>query len=192
VVFQNGVRTRLGRRSRLRVTANGPADAKGIVEGLDPVPPLPPVSAVALDGPGIRVNAVRVRAEAFALLHPDGVAVVADRVQLQFEPAREFSSYAVSVEQEDGSIAFETITSITSVDVPPGVLQPGSRYYWRVAAADPLGRSVRGHGRFVTLTSEQAVRRAELRRHLGSSPADVAFLAAIDRSLGLARPAPSR
>jgi len=189
VVFESGKRTRLGERSRIRVTADGPADARGITEPLTPVPPLPHVSVVTLEGPATRINAVRVRGDAFARLHPDGSALIADQARLQFEPVREFSSYAITIEREDGTLAFDTTTSATSIDVRPGVLQPGTQYYWRVAAQDPLGRVVRGTGRFVTLTSEQVTRREELRRHLGSSPADLALLAEVDRSLGLVREA---
>ena len=185
VVFENGARVQLGERARIRVTANGPAQTKGLVRTLAPVPPLPRVSAVTLEGPATRINAVRVRGDAIAQLHPNDAAVLADRTQLRFEPAREFGSYAIAIEREDGTIAFETTTSAAVVDVPAQVLQPGARYYWRVAAQDPLGRVVRGSARFVTLTSEQWARREALRQHLEFSPSNLAFLTAIDRSLGL-------
>jgi hypothetical protein len=187
VVFQNGVRTRLGERSQVLVAADGPAEAKGIVETLPPVPPLPQVEAVPLEGPATRINAVRVRGEAFARLLPDGAAVLADGARLEFVPEQEFSSYAISIERTDGSIAFEKTTTATSIDVPPGVLTPGAQYHWHVQAQDPLGHRVRASARFETLTSEQSARRQALRQHLGTNPDHAAFLAEIDRSLGLSR-----
>jgi hypothetical protein len=189
VVFQNGMRTRLGEHSRLRVTADGPADATGSAHALPRVPALPQVGLVSLEGPATRINAVRVRGEAFARLHPDGAGVMAEAARLEFEPVREFSSYAISIEREDGTIVFETTSSATSIDVPPGLLRHGTPYYWRVSARDPVGGNVRGAGRFVTLTAEQAARRGALQRQLASSPAELPWLAEIDRSLGLLREA---
>jgi hypothetical protein len=187
VVFENGARTRLGERSRLLVAGHGPAEATGHVETLPPVPPLPQVRAVPLEGPATRINAVRVRGDGFARLVPDGAAVVADTARLEFAPEQEFSSYAISIERADGLIAFEKTTTATSVDVPAGVLTPGSQYHWHVQAQDPLGRRVRGSARFETLSSEQSARRQALRQHLGTNPDHAAFLAEIDRSLGLSR-----
>jgi hypothetical protein len=187
VVFSNGARTRLGERSQVLVAADGPVDAKGRVETLPSVPPLPQVRAVPLEGPATRINAVRVRADGFSRLLPDGAAVLADAARLEFAPEREFSSYAISIERDDGSIAFEKTTTATAVDVPAGALIPGARYHWHVQAQDPLGRRVRGSARFETLTGEQSARRQALRQHLGTSPDHAAFLAEIDRSLGLSR-----
>lgn len=188
IVFQNGKRIRLDERSRLRVGPDGPIDMTGSTHELPAVPPLPDVGVVKLAGPASRINAVRVRADAFAKMEPDGSAVLADAAHLTFEPRRDFAQYEVTIERDDGTLAFETKTNDTSVKVPGGALHPGAVYVWHIQALDALGGRVRGSARFVTLTSEQVARRRALRDYFGSREPNAALLQEIDRALELLPP----
>jgi hypothetical protein len=188
VVFQNGTRIKLDDRSRFRVAPEGPVDVTGSIQELPAVPPLPDVGVVKLAGPASRINAVRVRADAFATMEPDGAAVLADAAHLEFESTRDFTQYELTIERDDGTLAFETKTLTTSIKVPSGVLHPGALYVWHIQALDPLGRRVRSSARFVTLTSEQVARRRALKEHFDSREPNTAFLQEIDRALGLLPP----
>lgn len=185
LVFQGGTRVQVEGNSDVRITSTGAIASTGTVRRLSPVPPLPVLSPATLAGPATRINAVRVRGGGVLRMHPDEATVRASAARLEFEPVREARSYRVMVEGEDASTVFEATVAQTSVDVPDGVLAPGTQYHWRVIARDPLGRTSQRTVRFATLTRDQEVRRQALRDHLRGSAADLAFLAEIDRALGL-------
>jgi hypothetical protein len=79
------------------------------------------------------------------------------------------------------------VTQSPAVTISPGVLKPGSKYYWRVRTLDRSGQVARGSAEFLTLAADIAAARATLERSLGAvgDISSLALLAEIDRSLGL-------
>jgi hypothetical protein len=120
--------------------------------------------------------------------------MLADATVLRFAPVADASRYGVVLEAADGTALFDTETRSSSVSVPPGVLQPGARYYWRVRTLDRIGQVATSTAAFVTLDAENARARAMLDAALrdGADASSLALLAEIDRTLGLLEEALAR
>ena len=187
LVFVSGRRYELG-ESRV---ALGPKDFTsriGTVRALPRVPPLPRLLPIAKeDRPGPKAGAVRIRSEEMRDLSPDGTAALADATILRFRPAGGAARHHLEIEDVHGAVIFRSDTETSDVQIPAGILAPGSSYHWTVTALGTHGPAVRGKADFVTLSRKAAMARERWRKAVetledGSAEA---LLKAVDHGLGL-------
>ncbi len=188
LVFRTGHRFRLRGGSRARLEPGRATTLAGTVEALSPVPTVPLVTPVT--GAGTTITAVRIRAGGIAIVGPDrGEKTLADATVLEFAPVPA-GTYDIEVEAPDATVVFRTQAAHTRVEVPPGALQAGVAYRWRVKARLPSGFEGSGEGRFATLGADDAAAREDLRRALSAAePSASVLLAEVDWTLGLLREA---
>jgi len=190
LAFATGTRFELGPGSRATLVVGGLGDSSGPVSVLPPLPPLPRIQ-LAPAGRADRTMAVRTRGTRITGLYPaDDAAALADEVVLRFSPVAGAASYRLEIEGEDGTSVFRVETVSTTVKVSAGVLKAGMRYQWTVrtigGTSMDQGPLARGDADFSTLSSETLTARARLREAFaGSDAPSLAFLAEIDRELGL-------
>jgi hypothetical protein len=167
---------------------DGLRGSEGSVRALEAVPALPRVVALAGPDVGRRSAAVRIRAAGQPLrLSPQNDDVtVHDHTVLRVQP-EDGRRIRVEVEDEKGSVLFVQQTTARRIEVPPGILEPGRRYWWSVRTLDAFGPSAHAAADFTTLGPEDRARRQALRGHLEPTddPLTLAFLAEIDHRLGL-------
>jgi hypothetical protein len=192
VVFSDGQRYELGERARATLTRKGLASSAGPLQRLPALPPLPALAGISpADAKVERAGAVRLRAgpdEVVQNLYPSaGTTSVAESTTLRFSPVDNARLYEWEVEDEAGRTVYMVRTSATQLALPAGTLQPGHRYYWEVKALREGAVLGRGEAEFDTLTAEQSQARAKLKARLTrqSGSAGYAFLAVVDRQLGL-------
>lgn len=190
IAFANGKRFELTGAAKMTVGEDGPKDATGTVRALPALPPLPQLAPIANQAhASARSGAIRVRSGQGAIqgLYPrDGFSALPDETVLRFTASADAASYKIELEDDTGRVIFQIQTSSIEVAVPPGTLQAGARYYWRVRGFGVLGTSVRGETEFTTLGADDISRRATFREALGGGDADaLTTLAAVDMRLGL-------
>lgn len=187
LAFADGSRRELLENARASVGAKGLVSTAGTVRDLSSLPPLPELPPLAADSGASRAGAVRIRGLRIAGLYPrEGWSVRADAAVLRFDPVPAARRYRVSVEDETGATVLDAERDEPSLDVAPGTLKPGARYYWRVRTLSAAGPGHRGEAEFTTLDAEGSARRARLAEALrGEGAAGLALLAEIDRGLGL-------
>jgi hypothetical protein len=189
LVYRSGARVRVRPGGAVILTDGDVTIVRGTIERLSPVPPLPAFDppAAGLQRPGIA--AVRIRGNGVDDLYPSGGArALADATVLAFAAPGARDVYTVEIEDAAGGVVFTVETGDTRVAVPPGTLEPGREYVWRVSARTPAGVALRGEAAFATLAPAAAGWRADARRAVGSPGAPV-WLAEIDLALGLWREA---
>jgi len=191
LVLSNGNRYELVGRSKAVLTSSELRGPPGLLKRLDPVPPMARITALApRERPGTRSGALRLRAEAalrIAELHPRaGCTTLADRTVLSYSPIPG-AVFKVEVEEESGRTILEAETRSSSVQVSPGILRPGERYYWKVWTLGGTRPAARAEGDFRTLAAEDTERRAALKAALeeAGDVDSLALVAEIDRRLGL-------
>jgi hypothetical protein len=122
-------------------------------------------------------------------LDPTGDATaLGDQTILRFGAVPTANRYSVTVEDERGTIVFQTETARSSVVLPP--LEPGRRYHWSVRAVDTGGYALRGDGDFSTLPGDLAKARATFLGAVDShDPNALALAGEMDRRLRLLKQA---
>ena len=187
LAFADGSRRELLENTRASVGAHGLVSTAGTARELLPLPPLPELSPLAADSGASRAGAVRIRGLRIVGLYPrEGWSVRADAAVLLFDPVPSARRYRVSVEDEAGATVLDAEREGPRLDVAPGTLKPGARYYWRVRTLGAAGPGHRGEAEFTTLDAEGAARRARLAEALRREGAGgLGLLAEIDRGLGL-------
>jgi hypothetical protein len=191
LAFRDGRRQELSAGARARLEPAGLVVERGAVRDLPPLPALADVLALAAEeGAGSRPGAVRVRGPRIRGLAPGGdAASLAGQTTLRFDPVRGAPRYRVEVRDAVGVLAYEAVTELPSVALPPDVLRPGMRYSWRVRTVDRPGPAAEGVESFRTLDQASVEARERLRRQVfdAGDPSAAALLAEVDRSLGLRR-----
>lgn len=192
LVLASGARFSLKEHARVAVRRAG-LRTSSAVQALPPLPPLPVVAPIASAARGARGDlasptisgAIRIRGPSIRNLYPSGHATIADNTTLRFDGPRGVTAYLVTVEDEKRSTILELQTEREDLMVPPGALEPGRRYTWRVTV---VGDSVAlpARGTFVTLPALTAQSRSALRSSLSrDQPGNLILLARIDERLGL-------
>jgi hypothetical protein len=190
----SGERMQLGSDAEARVTPDGLDARVGDVKRLTRVPTSPGVLPLAEGGEiGSRAGATRFRevpnvwAEIAVLYPRDGEVVLADETELGFEPIPGIEAYRIDVEDEVGKTVLSLETKASQVQVPAGVLKPGTLYLWRVRTIGGLRPLAAAEVVFATLEQEQVEARSALAREAsdGSSADVYVLLAEIDWRLGL-------
>jgi hypothetical protein len=189
LVFSNGQRYELGGAASATTGTASLASSAGSVRKLESLPPLPrfqPIAGNTQAGP--RPGAVRIRGAEITQLYPNlGATTLADGTVLRFAPTTDASRYRVEVDAESGTRVFEVDAQSPAVTISPGLLTPGTRYFWQVRTLDRVGQVARGTAEFITLGVDAARARTALKTAVDAS-ADVtslALLAEVDRNLGL-------
>lgn len=189
LAFANGRRYELAEHSRATLGSKDLASRTGPVRSLPTFPPLPRISPIAAkDRPGPRAGAVRIRSERIERLYPDhGVATLARATTLRFGLVEGAGKFRVEVQDRQGDVVFATETGTSVVNLPSGVLKPGTRYRWTVRTVERVGPVVTGNADFVTLPRQTAEAREALRRAVETTGdgASLVLLAEVDRNLGL-------
>jgi hypothetical protein len=189
LAFVSGLRYELGELSRVTLGAKNLTSRSGPVRLLPVVPPLPRLLPIAEeDSPGLRAGAVRIRSEKIERLYPDhGVATLARATTLRFGLVEGAGKFRVEVQDHQGDVVFATETGTSVVNLPSGVLKPGTRYRWTVRTVERVGPVVTGNADFVTLPRRTAEAREALRRAVETAGdgASLVLLAEVDRNLGL-------
>jgi hypothetical protein len=189
IAYANGSRYALEDGTKATIATGGPQVSAGKVSPLESVPPLPHLVALA-NAAGTRSAVTRIRGgpDRIGNLYPfaDSAALPEDAV-LRFTPFEGATRYRVEVEDDSGRTVLDAETESSVLAVPAGVLRPGARYYWSVRTVERIGPTMRAEREFSTLPEEDIRRRAALRSVLvkAGDPESLAFLAAIDRRLGL-------
>jgi len=187
LLFRNGSRWRFGANSTATLGAEGPSKSSGDVKLLGSVPSLPRVLPMAGRAPG-RAAAVRLRTgPQIRDMYPfSGASSLADSTSLHFSEIDGVSSYRIEIVDDQSTPVFDIETKTNSVTVPPGRLQPGTHYRWRVRGTVAAGTSPSGEAVFETLSAEDVARRAALHSVLRTGDAtSLTLLAEIDIASGL-------
>jgi hypothetical protein len=193
LVLATGARFELTENARVMVLRAGlPISAS--VRALPSVPPVPGVAPIARSteaGPGTNAihpavsGAVRIRGSSFTSLYPSGNSTIADHTTLRVDGPKGAPAFLVVIEDEKRTRVFDVKTTRPSVLIPPGVLEAGRPYYWRVAVADDSGAE-EAEAAFVTLPTSIVQARGAFAASLRRDDArDLAVLARIDERLGL-------
>jgi len=189
LVLLNGSRYRLGGAARATVTAGSLQGVRGPVELLSKLPPLPSIASIA-GGVARASGAVRFRNPSkIGSFYPrEGVVVLPDLARLSFSTVARASIYQVDLIDEDENSLLRRRTVNGSVEVPPGVLRPGSRYSWRVRALGDIGVIAEAGAAFSTIGETELQARAnfaDMLRQVAGGAAALAVLGEIDFQLGL-------
>jgi hypothetical protein len=185
LAFANGRRYELGANAKLLAGKDGPKSTTGAVRELEPLPPMPLAGIQNQTDAAARSAAIRVRgSNAIKNLYPrQEFRALADHVVLLFSPCGA-ASYNVELEDESGNSIFHVQTASPKVNVPPGVLKPNTRYYWRVRAVGIMPR--RGEAEFTTLSETEAAERAAFQAAVAQTDSDsLALIGMVDSKLGL-------
>lgn len=184
VVFRSGTRARVKGSSRVRIDDGRAVAVAGELEALAAVPALPIVAPVA--DAGTTVAAVRVRAGTLTVRAPAPRQVTLADATVLAADATTADAYEVEVEDADARIVFRTRTAMPRIHLPPGALDAGRAYRWRVRARAPSGYASEGQGHITTLAADAVEARAALHGAPQSGdPSWTAFLAELDFALGL-------
>lgn len=160
LAFANGDRYELKGKIKATLKMNGFASTSGTPVKLSAVPVMPRIVALAAESkPGSGLSAIRLRGAKRALtgLYPaEGCSAVANETILSFTPLENIEKYRVELEDEWGNRLLAVETDSAEVVVSPGILKPGSRYYWWVVTLDNIKPSTAAEAEFSTLSVEQA------------------------------------
>jgi hypothetical protein len=189
LILLNGHRYELNEGAKATLTASAAPKISGHARELPALPPVPRPAPVTVDSAPTS-GAVRIRgATAMRGLYPRaGTVALPDKVSLHYEAVPEATSYRITIEDERGSSLWQATTGSTDVSVPSGTVQPGTHYYWRVAAIKAGMAMAAGMAEFTTLSAENVREREEFARALRSksdNSATPALLAEVDLHLGL-------
>lgn len=184
VVLAGGERFALGPGARATVAATQLTQTSGPVKALPSLPTLPRLVALDDSRPSGPLGGVRLRGTVISRLHPSYAVLATDPITLRFDRVDGASKYAVEMEDAAGRRLFAAETTTAEVPLPSGLLAPGATFHWTVRTLDQLGAEARGTSQFRTLSADQAQIRDALRR-ADASEDDAAFLAEVDRRLGL-------
>ncbi|HEX6899049.1 MAG TPA: hypothetical protein VF789_05020 [Thermoanaerobaculia bacterium] len=173
LAFVNGRRYELGEGARVTLGTGDLSYRTGPVRPLPSVPPLPRLAPIAaVDRPGAKAGAMRIRAEEITGLYPDNeAATLAGATILRFNPIDGGLKYRVEVQDLQGNKIFEVETTASSVNIPAGVLRPGTRYGWTVRTIDREGPVAQGKADFVTLSADLERRLPYLQSPYRENPA---------------------
>jgi hypothetical protein len=188
LAFVTGKRYEISGPARATLGKGDLAAKSGGARTLPSVPPLIRLDAIAKDEkPGLTAVAMLIRAERITGLYPRrGVAVLAGKTVLRFQPVTGAREYRIEVRDGQGRTVFRTDAGSPPVKVPAGTLRPGHRYSWMVRTLDRPGAIARGEADLVTLSEDAARAREETRKILeNEEPGSLPLLAEIDQSLGL-------
>lgn len=187
LAFTSGLRYEMGEGSQATLGTADFASRSGPIHPLSRVPPLPRLAPIAEgDRPGPRAGAVRIRGEEIGCLSPrDGAATLAGATVLRFQAVAGAAHHEVEIEDVRGNVIFHTVTEISAVGIPAGLLSPGTRYHWTVKAMDKPGPVVRGEADFVTISRQAAEAREKLRQAVEAADDGRALLEAVDHGLGM-------
>jgi CHAT domain-containing protein len=198
VVFFDGQRYALEAEARARVEAAGLRVEAGRARHLASVPEVVDLAPL-LQGSSSRrrATAVRIRGTSRSegavsgLVPRDGAPVRRAALALSFTPLPEVEVYHLVVEDETGGAVFTKDVQAPRAQLPPGLLRPGTLYYWWVEPKVPPRPEMRGEAVFSTLDEKEERAREALASAAGrSADPDLALLLAeVDRALGLSEPA---
>jgi hypothetical protein len=193
IAFSTGDRYELGERTAVVLGKVELSSQSGPVKKLEPVSVMPQV--ISLTGeikPGSRLGGIRLRSskKTISNLYPnEGDAVLADRAVLTFDPLPKIEKYRVEIEDEQGRDLFSAETSVPRVAVSPGIIKPGTTYYWQVRALEKDELSTVSYAAFVTATDEEAALWELCRAQVAKSTdaANLLLLARVEMAIGLRR-----
>src|SRR5262245_165596 len=187
LVLASGARFSVKENARVTVRRTG-LRTSSAVQALPSLPPLPVVAPIASATGSARGNAasstvsgaIRIRGSSIRNLYPSGHTTIADHTTLRFVGLRGVTAYLVTIEDEKRSTILEQQIEREELLVPPGVLEPGRRYTWRVTVVgDPVALPTTGT--FVTLPALTAQSRSALRSSLrADQPGSLILMARID------------
>jgi hypothetical protein len=195
LAFSDGSRYELGERTTVTLGKDGLASQKGSVTRLESVPVMPQIASIADDSKrGSRLGGIRLRTfrRTISGLYPnEGEAVLADTAILEFNSLEGVKRYGIEVEDEQGDGVFSAETEMTRVPVPPGLLEPGTGYYWQVRTLDRERPPAVSYAAFVTVAADQARLRESFKAQVERSQdaANILLLAEMEITLGLRREA---
>src|SRR5262245_4752049 len=113
------------------LAASGLIHVSGVVRTMESEAAFPKFPGFSACERGItNSGAIRIRSAAIKGLSPDRTCVLP--IILHFESAKGVSSYRIEVQELSGNTVYELQSSASEAAVPPGVLKPESRYFWRV------------------------------------------------------------
>jgi hypothetical protein len=193
IAFADGSRYELGEKTSGVLGKAELNSVSGSVKKLETVSVMPQVISLAADiKPGNRLGGIRLRSskKTISNLYPiEGDAVLADQAVLTFDPLPEIEKYRVEIEDEQGRDLLSAETSEPRVVVSPGIIKPGTQYYWQVRALEKDELSTVSYAAFVTVTAEEAALRNLFRAQLAQSrdAANLLLLARIEMAIGLRR-----
>lgn len=193
IAFSNGSRYEIGEDARVVVEKDGCISQNGSVKKLAAVPVMPKMVSLTADIKlGSRLGGIRLRSSKRTIsnLYPnEGDAVLADQAVLSFDPLTGIEKYRVEIEDEQGRDLLSVETSIPRVVVSPGIITPGTRYYWQVRALEKNEPATVSYAAFATATDEEAEWRNSFKAQVGPSRdvANLLLLARIEMAIGLRR-----
>ncbi len=191
IAFSDGSRYELGEEATAVLGKAELSSRSGSVKKLDPVSVTPKMMSLTGDiKPGSRIGGIRLRSskKSISNLYPnEGDAVLADQAVLTFDPLPEAKKYRVEIEDEQGRDLFSVETSLARVVVSPGIIKPGTQYYWQVRTAEKDELSSVSYAAFVTATEEEAGLLNSFRAQVSRSrdAANLLLLARIEMGVGL-------
>jgi hypothetical protein len=193
MAFSNGNRYELGERVKVVLGQADFISQSGPVKKLDAVSVMPQIISLAGDvKPGSRLGGIRLRSSKRTIsnLYPnEGDAVLADQAVLTFDPLPDVEKYRVEIEDEQGRDLLSAETSVPRVIISPGIIKPGTNYYWQVRALEKDELSTVSYAAFITVTEEQAGLRNSFRAQVSQSrdAANLLLLARVELAIGLRR-----
>lgn len=196
VVFIDGNRCELTGPCRVTSLKNGFSGDKAQVKSLAPVAVRAAVAPIATNAgrhhAATRIRGARIEEYAIQDLRPaGGDCIPADCAILSFRPVTGVEKYRVEIEDEMGQTILDTEVHSAEVQVSPGILQPGSSYFWKVRTLGQMVPPKRGDAVFITLEADKATGRTALKRmaETAMDPSLWLLLAEFDVSAGMAREA---
>jgi len=195
IAFSNGSRYELGEKATVVLGEVEVSSQSGPVKKLEAVAVMPQMLSLAGDfKPGSRLGGIRLRSSKRTIsnLYPnEGDAVLADQAVLTFDPLPDIEKYRVEIEDEQGRDLLSVETSVPRVVVSPGIIKPGTDYYWQVRAVEKNELSTVSYAAFVTVTEEEAGLRNAFRAQVSQSQdtANLLLLARLEMAFGLRKEA---
>ena len=195
IALSNGDRYELGEKAKIVLGEAELVSQSGPIKKLAAVSIMPQMISLAGEAkPGNRLGGIRLRTSRRTIsnLYPnEGDTVLADQAVLTFDPLPDIERYRVEIEDEQGRDLLSAETSIPRVVVSPGIIKPGSTYYWQVRAVEKDELSTVSYAAFVTATEEEAKLRNSFRAQVSRSQdlANQLLLARLEMALGLRKEA---
>jgi hypothetical protein len=193
IAFSTGDRYELGEKTSVVLGKDGLRSQSGSVKKLESVAVMPQVMSLTGEvKPGSRLGGIRLRSskKTISNLYPnEGDTVLADQTVLTFDPLPKIEKYRVEIEDEQGRDLFSAETSGPRVVVSPGIIKPGTTYYWQVRALEKDELSTVSYAAFVTATDAEAGLCESFRTQVAKSrdAANLLLLARVEMAVGLRR-----
>jgi hypothetical protein len=193
LVMATGSRYELAENAQV-VVVRGGLPISRTVRALPAFPSVPSVApieassgAATRKGAAARVSsgAERIRGSSISNIYPSEVATIAEKTTLRFRTSSGATSFLVVIQDDQRRPVFDIKVGRGEVVVPPGVLEAGRRYNWRVTVVDDF-LTGEAEAAFTTLPAPTVQAREAFVAVLHPGDAhQLALLALVDERLGL-------